>query len=238
MIALGTARSSTWTELGGFGVDPDDTKKTWDEFVRVLPRLWSDEHVSYEGRSFSMPERNVLPKPVQKPHPPMWVTVTSPGTELDAAERYLRLASDRLEAVGEKYLLSTVSGLLGQTLYAAGRFDEVEPLARLSRELATDDDIDTQTLWRCLQGKVLAREGSVEEGEALVRQAIEMLASTDALLFQSDALLDLAEVLRVAGSSEVRGTLEEARALAEAKGSPVVVSHIDRLLASASSSLV
>ena len=34
-----------------------------------------------------MPERNVLPKPVQKPHPPMWVTVTSPGTELDAADR-------------------------------------------------------------------------------------------------------------------------------------------------------
>jgi alkanesulfonate monooxygenase SsuD/methylene tetrahydromethanopterin reductase-like flavin-dependent oxidoreductase (luciferase family) len=34
-----------------------------------------------------MPERSVLPKPVQKPHPPLWVTVTSPGTELDAAER-------------------------------------------------------------------------------------------------------------------------------------------------------
>ncbi len=36
-----------------------------------------------------MPERNVLPKPVQKPHPPMWVTVTSPGTECDAADRGL-----------------------------------------------------------------------------------------------------------------------------------------------------
>ena len=34
-----------------------------------------------------MPERNVLPKPLQDPHPPLWVTVTSPGTELDAAER-------------------------------------------------------------------------------------------------------------------------------------------------------
>jgi alkanesulfonate monooxygenase SsuD/methylene tetrahydromethanopterin reductase-like flavin-dependent oxidoreductase (luciferase family) len=88
-LELGTARSSTWTELGGFGVDPDDTKKTWDEFVRVLPRLWADEPVAWEGRCFSMPERNVLPKPVQKPHPPVWVTVTSPGTELDAAERGL-----------------------------------------------------------------------------------------------------------------------------------------------------
>ncbi len=86
-LELGTARSSTWTELGGFEVDPDDTKKTWDEFVRVLPRLFGPEPLAYEGRCFSMPERNVLPKPLQQPHPPLWVTVTSPGTELDAADR-------------------------------------------------------------------------------------------------------------------------------------------------------
>ncbi len=86
-LELGTARSSTWTELGGFGVDPDDTKKTWDEFVRVLPKLWAEEPLAYQGRCFSMPERNVLPKPLQQPHPPLWVTVTSPGTELDAADR-------------------------------------------------------------------------------------------------------------------------------------------------------
>jgi len=86
-LELGTARSSTWTELGGFEVDPDDTKKTWDEYVRVLPKMWTQERFAYQGVSFSMPERAVLPKPLQKPHPPLWVTVTSPGTELDAADR-------------------------------------------------------------------------------------------------------------------------------------------------------
>jgi alkanesulfonate monooxygenase SsuD/methylene tetrahydromethanopterin reductase-like flavin-dependent oxidoreductase (luciferase family) len=88
-LEFGTARSSTWTEIGGFGADPDATKKDWDEYVRVLPRMWTQEFFSYEGRCFSMPERSVLPKPLQKPHPPMWVTVTSPGTELDAADRGL-----------------------------------------------------------------------------------------------------------------------------------------------------
>ena len=88
-LELGTARSSTWTELGGFLADPDDTKKTWDEFCRVIPRMWTSDVFSWEGKSFSMPERNVLPKPLQDPHPPMWVTVTSPGTELDAADRGL-----------------------------------------------------------------------------------------------------------------------------------------------------
>jgi alkanesulfonate monooxygenase SsuD/methylene tetrahydromethanopterin reductase-like flavin-dependent oxidoreductase (luciferase family) len=88
-LELGTARSSTWTELGGFGTDPDLTKKTWDEFVRVIPKMWTEDAFSWDGLSFSMPERNVLPKPVQRPHPPMWVTVTTPGTELDAADRGL-----------------------------------------------------------------------------------------------------------------------------------------------------
>ena len=88
-VELGTGRSATWTELGGFRANADDTKKTWDEFVRVIPKMWMQERFSWEGRAFSMPERAVLPKPVQKPHPPMWVAVTSPGTEIEAADRGL-----------------------------------------------------------------------------------------------------------------------------------------------------
>ena len=86
-LEFGTGRSATWTELGGFGVDPDTTKKTWDEITRVIPRMWMEERFGYEGECFRMPERAILPKPIQKPHPPMWVAVTSPGTELDAADR-------------------------------------------------------------------------------------------------------------------------------------------------------
>ena len=86
-LEFGTGRSATWTELGGFRANPDDTKKSWDEFVHCLPKMWMQERFSYEGKYFSMPSRAVLPKPYQKPHPPMWVAVTSPGTELDAADR-------------------------------------------------------------------------------------------------------------------------------------------------------
>ena len=48
-LEVGTARSSTWTELGGFGVDPDLTKQTWDEYVHVLPRMWSGEPFAWDG---------------------------------------------------------------------------------------------------------------------------------------------------------------------------------------------
>ena len=88
-LEVGTGRSATWTELGGFRADPDLTKKTWDEYVHVLPKMWMQERFSYEGQFFSMPQRTILPKPYQKPHPPMWVAVSSPGTEIDAAERGL-----------------------------------------------------------------------------------------------------------------------------------------------------
>jgi len=86
-LELGTGRSATWPELSGFGANPDETKKTWDEFVRCLPKMWTQERFGYQGRSWSMPVRAIIPKPYQKPHPPLWVAVTSPGTEIDAAER-------------------------------------------------------------------------------------------------------------------------------------------------------
>ncbi len=104
-LELGTGRSATWTELGGFGADPDETKKTWDEFVRVIPKMWTQERFAWDGRMFSMPERAMLPKPMQKPHPPMWVAVTSPGTELDAADRglgCLGLVAGRVRRLGEE----------------------------------------------------------------------------------------------------------------------------------------
>ncbi len=89
-LELGTARSSTWTEVGGFmGVSPDITKASWDEYVHAIPQMWLRDTFSWDGLTFSTPERNVVPKPYQDPHPPMWVAVTTPGTEIDAAKRGL-----------------------------------------------------------------------------------------------------------------------------------------------------
>jgi len=49
--------------------------------------MWTQETFSWKGKHFSMPPRSVIPKPLQKPHPPLWVAVTSPETALQAAER-------------------------------------------------------------------------------------------------------------------------------------------------------
>src|SRR5438093_1129408 len=47
--------------------------------------MWADAPYSHDGRFFSMPERNVLPKPYTKPHPPLWVAAGSPSTFEKAA---------------------------------------------------------------------------------------------------------------------------------------------------------
>lgn len=86
-LEFGTGRSATWTELGGFRCDPDLTKEMWDEAVRAIPKMWTQNRFSWQGKHFSMPERPILPRPVQKPHPPLWVAVSSPETAIQAAER-------------------------------------------------------------------------------------------------------------------------------------------------------
>jgi len=54
-VEVGTGRSATWTELAGFNASPDVTKKSWDEFVRCLPKMWTSEKFEFEGEFWSMP---------------------------------------------------------------------------------------------------------------------------------------------------------------------------------------
>ena len=87
-LDVGTGRSITMAELGGFGIDPDDSRPMWEEAVRIVPRMWTEHEFSgFDGRFVKMPPRVVVPKPVQKPHPPMWMACTSPPS-FELAGRY------------------------------------------------------------------------------------------------------------------------------------------------------
>jgi alkanesulfonate monooxygenase SsuD/methylene tetrahydromethanopterin reductase-like flavin-dependent oxidoreductase (luciferase family) len=77
-LELGTGRSITEQELGGFSIDPADSRPMWEEAIQMIPKMWTQETFSWEGDYFSVPPRNVIPKPVQKPHPPMWMACTQP----------------------------------------------------------------------------------------------------------------------------------------------------------------
>ena len=152
--------------------------------------------------------------------------------EYETAERELRAALEALEALGERYFLSTVYGLMAQTLLEHGSsLDDVDELCRRSEELATPDDVATQALWRCAAGRSLARRGSLADGEARVREALDLLATTDATVLLLDAYLDLGEVLELAGRyDEAREAYETARGHAELKGGVVPLQNVLRRL--------
>ncbi|MDQ2911402.1 MAG: AAA family ATPase [Actinomycetota bacterium] len=138
------------------------------------------------------------------------------------AEREIRSACEMLEQFGEKGLLSTQAARLAQALYAQGRYEEAERQTEVSEEAGASDDIATQVTWRQVRAKTLARRGELERAEQLAQEAVALSEPTDALDMRGDALLDLGEVLRLAGKPEgAQRAFERALALHEQKGNVV-----------------
>jgi alkanesulfonate monooxygenase SsuD/methylene tetrahydromethanopterin reductase-like flavin-dependent oxidoreductase (luciferase family) len=71
-VEFGTGRSSTRLEMEGFGIHPDETRGMWEEAVRHIVACWTQDEAEFEGRYWRLPRRRVLPKPLQRPHPPIW----------------------------------------------------------------------------------------------------------------------------------------------------------------------
>ena len=80
-VEWGTGESSALLELGGYGVAVEDKRNAWREAVEQCANMLAmDPYPGFEGQFFSMPTRNVVPKPVQKPHPPLWVACSNRET--------------------------------------------------------------------------------------------------------------------------------------------------------------
>ena len=87
-VELGTGETSSGAELEGFGVDRETKREQWEEMLPVVARMMVEEpFAGADGRFLTMPPRNVVPKPVQKPHPPLWVACSRRETIRLAAEK-------------------------------------------------------------------------------------------------------------------------------------------------------
>ena len=85
--------------------------------IEIVKRAWSDEPLTFEGKYYQIPERHVVPKPLQKPHPPLWLAGTNPET---------------FEKAGRSGL-----GLLG---FVTATPDEVEPRVAAYRAGVADPE--------------------------------------------------------------------------------------------------
>src|ERR671932_1193525 len=87
-VEFGTGETSSGAELEGFGVDRATKRAQWDEALDAVTRMFVEEpFAGVDGRFVSMPPRNVVPKPRQRPHPPLWVACSRRETIRLAAEK-------------------------------------------------------------------------------------------------------------------------------------------------------
>lgn len=80
-VDFGTGESSAELELGGFGIPVAEKRKIYLEATeQICNMLAMDPYPGFRGQYFSMPCRNIVPKPVQRPHPPVWVACSQRET--------------------------------------------------------------------------------------------------------------------------------------------------------------
>jgi hypothetical protein len=116
-VEFGTGRGASPYHIEAFGVNSDQSKEVWEESLEVISSMFlNDFFPGWQGKWYpDLPQRHLIPKPIQKPHPPLWVAGSQPATYADAARKGL--------------------GILGLTGMEPS---ELEPAIRAYREAALD----------------------------------------------------------------------------------------------------
>jgi alkanesulfonate monooxygenase SsuD/methylene tetrahydromethanopterin reductase-like flavin-dependent oxidoreductase (luciferase family) len=163
-LEFGSGRSATAAELGGFGIDPAETRDMWRESLELIIKAWTNPVVEHHGKYFDQVPRPMVPKPLQSPHPPLWMSCTSPESH---------------EVAGANGL-----GLLSFTLALA--FDEVASrIAKYRERIKTATPIGkfvnnqtaVFTMAHCAPTRALARERAEAGVMRYQHDQIELLTS-------------------------------------------------------------
>jgi alkanesulfonate monooxygenase SsuD/methylene tetrahydromethanopterin reductase-like flavin-dependent oxidoreductase (luciferase family) len=163
-VEFGTGRSATRIELEAFGIAPDDTRPLWEEALRMIVGAWTEDVFSWEGKHFRFPPRRVLPRPLQDPHPPLWVASTSPESHEIAGRRGLGLLSFTVGVPPEE--------LAGRIrLYREG-IAQAEPIGKFVNARAA-----TFTMAHCAPTRAEAERSAAESFEWYAKTGVQQIAT-------------------------------------------------------------
>jgi alkanesulfonate monooxygenase SsuD/methylene tetrahydromethanopterin reductase-like flavin-dependent oxidoreductase (luciferase family) len=79
-LDVGVGRGNRPVEFEGYRVPQIENRERFEECLAIMLKAWTLERFAFEGRHFKIPEVRVIPKPLQRPHPPVYVVCTSPDT--------------------------------------------------------------------------------------------------------------------------------------------------------------
>jgi alkanesulfonate monooxygenase SsuD/methylene tetrahydromethanopterin reductase-like flavin-dependent oxidoreductase (luciferase family) len=121
-VEWGTGESATAIEMGGFNIDPADKEPMWQEATEQAANMLAMRpYPGFKGQWFEMPCRNIVPKPVQKPHPPMWVACSR-------RETIHRAARAGIGALAFSFLEPEQAAKWVEEYYAIIKSDECVPI--------------------------------------------------------------------------------------------------------------
>ena len=156
--------------------------------------------------------------------------------DVEQAVQMLRRSYDRLVALGDRGFASTTAARVAEANVEAGDLAQAWDFATIARQTSASDDVASQAGGRQAQAEVLSARGQHEEAEALAREAVTIMESTDYLAWRGHALVHLARVLRAAGKhAQAVEVARSAIELYEAKGATFFVEHTRQLIADWSS---
>ena len=149
-VDLGIGRSGYPYQMQPYGSDLKDVSGMVEEYLKVIPGAWTEEEFSFEGEYYHIPPREVIPKPVQKPHPPIWQACSQ---------------DDTARKVGEQGL-----GCLAQTSVGPER---AEQIIRIYKEAIKDPQPVTKMVYDRVAGNTVAlcaenRQKARERGAELI----------------------------------------------------------------------
>ena len=152
--------------------------------------------------------------------------------DLPAAERELRADDVALTEIGERYFRSTIVAMLAGVLAAQGRAQEAEQAVETARELADEDDVLSQVLWRTAHARLLADAGRLEDAVSEAEAAVAIARDSADIDLLGDAMSELGEALSRAGRAHESGPpLQEALMLYERKENRVSADRVRARLA-------
>lgn len=118
---LGVARSNNPYTLEGFGIAATDTKKFRDEALTIIGKALSQETFEHHGPMYDIPERSLAPRPVQTPHPPIYLSATSMDSHRDAGRMGIGVMTGNTSA-GWEYAQECID------TYKAGIAEATDPI--------------------------------------------------------------------------------------------------------------
>jgi alkanesulfonate monooxygenase SsuD/methylene tetrahydromethanopterin reductase-like flavin-dependent oxidoreductase (luciferase family) len=87
-LEFGVGRGAIPIHFAGFNVSREESRERFEESLAIIHKAWTAESFSHTGKYYQIPETSVVPKPLQKPHPPIRIAANSPDTAVFAGKAH------------------------------------------------------------------------------------------------------------------------------------------------------